>query len=145
MKKTRATKKQARFKGPTPSAEEQKSKGKVLGKKTATEEPYRSQAERRAEGRTLRDAVPRDDHSGWQSPKDRRDPVDIVLAGNESRLPELVPVRHGRMLQSPFAFFRGTAAVMAADLAHTPSSGLRVQACGDAHLLELRWLCHTRA
>ena len=134
MKKTRATKKQARFKGPTPSAEEQKSKGKVLGKKTATEEPYRSQAERRAEGRTLRDAVPRADHSGWQSPKDRRDPVDIVLAGNESRLLELVPVRHGRMLQSPFAFFRGTAAVMAADLAHTPSSGLRVQACGDAHL-----------
>jgi len=95
---------------------------------------YRPQAERRAEGKALRDAVPRADHSGWKPPKDRRDPVEIVLAANEGRLPELVPIRHGRMSQSPFAFYRGSAAIMAADLAHTPSSGLRVQACGDAHL-----------
>jgi uncharacterized protein (DUF2252 family) len=59
----------------------------------------------------------------------------MVLAQNEGRLHELLPIRHGRMLQSPFAFYRGTAAIMAADLAHTPTSGLRVQACGDAHLL----------
>ena len=98
------------------------------------EEPYRSQAERRAEGKTLRDAVPRADHSGWNPPKERRDPVEMVLASNEGRLQDLVPIRHGRMMQSPFAFYRGTAAIMAADLAHTPSSGLRVQACGDAHL-----------
>ena len=96
--------------------------------------PYRSPAERRAEGKKLRDAVPRAEHSGWKPPKDRRDPVEVVLAQDEGRLQELVPIRHGRMLQSPFAFYRGTAAIMAADLAHTPSSGLRVQACGDAHL-----------
>jgi uncharacterized protein (DUF2252 family) len=95
---------------------------------------YRSQAERRAKGKALRDLVPRSQHSGWTPPKDRRDPVEIVLAANEGRMPELVPIRHGRMLQSPFAFYRGTAAIMAADLAHTPVSGLRVQACGDAHL-----------
>ena len=95
---------------------------------------YLSQAERRAKGKALRDVVHRSDHSGWQPPKDGRDPVEIVLAANEGRLPELLPIRHGRMSQSPFAFYRGTAAIMAADLAHTPVSGLRVQACGDAHL-----------
>ena len=114
-------------------ASERKVKGKAVRKST-TEEPYRSQVERRAEGRTLRDAVPRADHSGWKPFKGRRDPVDIVLASNEGRLQDLVPIRHGRMMQSPFAFYRGTAAIMAADLSHTPNSGLRVQACGDAHL-----------
>jgi len=99
-----------------------------------SEGTYRSQAERRAEGKALRDAVPRSQHSGWKPPKERPDPVEIVLAANEGRLPELLPIRHGRMSQSPFAFYRGTAAIMAADLAHTPVSGLRVQACGDAHL-----------
>ena len=96
--------------------------------------PYRSPAERRAAGKRLRDAVPRADQSGWKPPRERRDPVELVLAANEGRLLDLVPIRHGRMLQSPFAFYRGTAMLMAADLAHTPSSGLRVQACGDAHL-----------
>ncbi len=68
--------------------------------------------------------------------KDRRDPIEFrCWNSNEGRMPDLVPIRHGRMLQSPFAFFRGTAGLMAADLAHTPVSGLRVQACGDAHLL----------
>ena len=99
-----------------------------------SEGTYRSQADRRAEGKELRDAVPRSQHSGWKPPKDRPDPVEIVLAANEDRLPELLPIRHGRMSRSPFAFYRGTAAIMAADLAHTPVSGLRVQACGDAHL-----------
>ena len=96
------------------------------------EAPYRSAAERRAEGKRLRDAVPRAEHSGWKPPTDRRDPVEAVLAQNQGRLLDLVPIRHGRMLQSPFAFYRGTAAIMAADLADSPSSGLRVQACGDA-------------
>ena len=99
-----------------------------------SEAPYRSQAERRAEGKRLRDAVPRAEHSGWKPPMERPDPVEMVLAQNEGRVLDLVPIRHGRMAQSPFAFYRGTAAIMAADLAHTPSSGLRVQACGDAHL-----------
>lgn len=99
-----------------------------------SEAPYRSAAARRAEGKRLRDAVPRAEHSGWKPPTERPDPVEVVLAQNEGRVLDLVPIRHGRMLQSPFAFYRGTAAIMAADLAHTPSSGLRVQACGDAHL-----------
>jgi uncharacterized protein (DUF2252 family) len=99
-----------------------------------SEGTYRSQADRRGEGKALRDAVPRAEHSGWKPPKERPDPVEVVLAQNEDRLPDLVPIRHGRMSQSPFAFYRGSAAIMAADLAHTPSTGLRVQACGDAHL-----------
>jgi uncharacterized protein (DUF2252 family) len=99
------------------------------------EDPYRTAAERRAEGKALRDTVPREEHGGWKPPKDRRDPIELVLESNEGRMPDLVPIRHGRMLQSPFAFYRGSAALMAGDLAHTPNSGLRVQACGDAHLL----------
>ena len=126
--------KQDRVKAPISLVAGQKGRDKTPGNNASREEPYRSQAERRAEGRTLREAVPRADHSGWRPHKDRRDPVDIVLASNEGRLQNLVPIRHGRMMQSPFAFYRGTAAIMAADLANTPVSGLRVQACGDAHL-----------
>jgi uncharacterized protein (DUF2252 family) len=91
--------------------------------------------ERRAQGKALRDAVPREAHAGWKPPKDRRDPVDLLIGSNEGRLAGLVPIRFGRMLQSPFAFYRGAAVIMAADLAATPDCGLRVQACGDAHLL----------
>ena len=134
MEKTQNAKLPARITTPRPSVEERKAKGKSLRVKAPTEVPYRSAAERRADGKMLRDAVPRAQHSGWNPPKERRDPVEVVLASNEGRLLDLVPIRHGRMMQSPFAFYRGTAAIMAADLAHTPSSGLRVQACGDAHL-----------
>jgi len=91
--------------------------------------------ERRAQGKALRDAVPREMHAGWKPPSDRRDPVDLLVESNEGRLAGLVPIRFGRMLQSPFAFYRGAAVIMAADLAATPDCGLRVQACGDAHLL----------
>ena len=97
--------------------------------------PYRSADERRAMGKALRDAAPRTAHAGWRPPKDRRDPVDIVSESNAGRLPDLVPIRFGRMSASPFAFYRGAAALMAADLAKTATSGLRVQACGDAHLM----------
>jgi hypothetical protein len=83
------------------------------------EAPYRSQADRRAEGKKLRDAVPCAEQGGREPPKDRSDPVKIVLAANAGRLQDLVPIRHGRMSASPFAFYRGTAAIMAADLAHT--------------------------
>jgi uncharacterized protein (DUF2252 family) len=96
---------------------------------------YLSADERRAEGKALRDAVPRASHGGWKPPKDRRDPIELLLESNEGRVSQLIPIRFGRMAQSPFAFFRGSAAVMAADLASTPESGLRVQACGDAHLM----------
>ena len=99
------------------------------------EDQYRTAAERRAEGKAMRDAVPREAQAGWKPHKDRRDPVELLLATNEGRLPELLPIRHGRMVSTPFAFFRGSAAQMAADLATTPCCGLRVQACGDAHLM----------
>jgi uncharacterized protein (DUF2252 family) len=84
-------------------------------------------------GRLLRKEVPRRDHAGWKAPHDR-DPVATVLASNDGRLPDLVPIRMGRMAASPFAFLRGSAAVMAADLSHTPAMGENVQLCGDAHL-----------
>ena len=96
---------------------------------------YLSADERRAAGKALRDATPRAAHGGWKPPKDRRDPIALLQESNESRIPELIPIRFGRMSQSPFAFYRGSAAVMAADLASTLASGLRVQACGDAHLM----------
>jgi hypothetical protein len=97
--------------------------------------PPMTTADRRAYGRTLRDSVPRDAHAAWQAHKGRKDPIAILHAADTSRQPELVPLRYGRMLQSPFTFFRGSAAVMAADLAHTPATGIRVQACGDCHLM----------
>ncbi len=96
---------------------------------------YLSADERRTAGKALRDGVSRASHGGWKPPKDRRDPIEMLNESNEGRLPQLIPIRFGRMAQSPFTFFRGSAAVMAADLASTPQSGLRVQACGDAHLL----------
>ena len=96
---------------------------------------YVSADERRAEGKALRDATPRAAHGGWKPPKDRRDPIELLHDSNEGRIPELIPIRFGSMSQSPFAFYRGAASVMAADLASTPTSGLRVQACGDAHLM----------
>ena len=89
-----------------------------------SEAPYRSQAERRGEGKALRDTVPRAEHSGWKPPKDRPSPVDIVVAGNEGRQQHLVPLRMARMSASPFAFLRGAAAVMAWDLSHTPVTGI---------------------
>ena len=71
---------------------------------------YRSADERRAEGRALRDAVPRELHGGWKAPSDRRDPVELLTESNKGRMPQLIPIRHGRMVESPFAFYRGSAA-----------------------------------
>ncbi len=92
----------------------------------------RSPQDSMAAGRALRDRVPRAGHDGLKRAK--RDPLAILRAADANRLPELVPIRYGRMLASPFAFFRGSAGIMAADLAHTPTTGLLVQACGDCHL-----------
>jgi uncharacterized protein (DUF2252 family) len=78
--------------------------------------------------------VPRSSHGEWKPPADRPDPIALLDAENVGRLPALVPVRWGRMLESPFAFMRGAAGLMAADLARTPSTGLHVQVCGDAHM-----------
>jgi uncharacterized protein (DUF2252 family) len=90
--------------------------------------------EREAKGKAARAHTPRSSHASWEAPKDREDPVAILQAQAESRVPELVPIRYGRMLVSPFTFYRGAAAIMAGDLADTPSSELNVQLCGDAHL-----------
>lgn len=89
----------------------------------------------RARGRELRNSVSRSSHAQWAPPADRPDPVTVLEEQAKARVPDLVPIRYGRMISSPFAYFRGAAAPMAWDLAHTPTSDIRVQACGDAHLL----------
>ena len=86
-------------------------------------------------GRQARASVPRSSHADLPTGPDRPDPVSLLESQAKTRVPELVPIRHGRMMSSPFAFFRGAALGMAADLAGTPVSGITVQACGDAHLL----------
>ena len=97
--------------------------------------PQLSVEQRRRRGRTLRETLPRRTHAAWRAPADRRSPVDVLEAQDAGRLPDLVPLRYGRMLASPLAFFRGAAAVMAMDLAGLPKTPLTVQLCGDAHLM----------
>ena len=94
----------------------------------------RSRDEHYAAGKALRATCAREAHATWKPPADRRGAVDTVLAAEAGRMPDLLPLRHGRMVRSAFAFYRGSALAMAADLAATPVSGLRVQCCGDAHL-----------
>jgi uncharacterized protein (DUF2252 family) len=96
--------------------------------------PHPSVDERRARGKQARDRTPLSSHEGWAAAGDRPDPVGLLEQQDATREPDLVPVRHGRMLVSPFTFYRGAAKVMAADLAGTPTAGLNVQLCGDAHL-----------
>jgi uncharacterized protein (DUF2252 family) len=90
--------------------------------------------ERFAAGRALRDACPRSAHAIWKSPAGRPDAVELVLRAEKGRVPDLLPLRHGRMVRSAFTFYRGAALTMASDLASTPATGVRVQCCGDAHL-----------
>jgi len=90
--------------------------------------------ERAALGKQARGSVPRSSNAEWSPAPDRRDPVEILEEQAVSRVQDLVPIRYGRMLVSPFTFYRGAAAIMAADLAPTPGSGITVQVCGDAHL-----------
>ncbi|MER6420533.1 DUF2252 domain-containing protein [Streptomyces sp. NPDC001137] len=92
-------------------------------------------AVRAERGKAARRRVARSAHAGWVPPVDRADPVAVLERQGRDRLPELLPIRYGRMAASPFAFLRGSAAVMAADLASRPHTGLTVQLCGDAHLL----------
>jgi len=91
--------------------------------------------ERREQGKALRDASPRKNHATWMPSANRQDPISVLAQSNQGRIEELIPIRYGRMLKSPFTFFRGSAALMAMDLAETPVSGLNVQLCGDCHLL----------
>jgi len=98
-------------------------------------EPLLSLAERKRAGQELRKVVARGSHAGWSPPPSRADPLQLLLADSRNRIHGLIPLRFGRMRASPLAFLRGAASVMAADLASTPTSGLRVQACGDCHLM----------
>ncbi len=91
-------------------------------------------AEQYASGKALRTICPRNAHAVWKAPSDRRDAVELVLEAEKGRLPDLLPLRHGRMVRSAFTFYRGSALTMAADLGSTPVTGVRVQCCGDAHL-----------
>src|SRR3954453_2522934 len=110
-------------------------KAKKLGKPTRRTrgllDAAKANTARRDEGRAEREAVPLEAHSAWVAPSDRPDPVGVLEQENGGRVPDLVPIRHGRMIVSPFTFYRGGAGIMAWDLAHTPTTGLRVQCCGD--------------
>jgi len=90
--------------------------------------------ERLAAGKALREKVPRTSHGQWKVPPNRRDPIELLKHTDQGKLADLLPIRYGRMRQSPFAFLRGAAALMASDLAATPATGIRVQACGDCHV-----------
>jgi uncharacterized protein (DUF2252 family) len=96
--------------------------------------PSDAVADERERGRARRREVPRSAHAEWTPPEGRDDPVALLCRDDRGRSPDLVPIRHGRMAASPFTFYRGSAAIMAADLATTPDSGLVAQLCGDAHL-----------
>jgi uncharacterized protein (DUF2252 family) len=96
--------------------------------------PSLSHAEDTAMGKALRDKVSRSSHGQWKPTSNRPDPIALLEASDQGRLPALVPIRHKRMLASPFAFLRGAACVMAADLSKTPVTGINIQTCGDCHL-----------
>jgi uncharacterized protein (DUF2252 family) len=117
---------------PRPAAKPRTQAAPRQGSRTVAAERL-SRADRVARGKDARTAAPLESQAEFQ-PAQRRDPVGLLLGQAASRVPDLVPVRHGRMLVSPFTYYRGAALPMAADLATTPASGLRVQVCGDAHL-----------
>lgn len=102
--------------------------------------PGSTPEERAALGRAARRQAPRSSHGVYEPPGDRPDPLAVLEDQSAARVPELVPIRYGRMTESPFRFYRGAAAIMASDLAGTPVSGIRAQLCGDAHLLNFRLL-----
>ncbi|MFF7274887.1 DUF2252 family protein [Streptomyces griseorubiginosus] len=101
---------------------------------------HRTPQERAALGKAARATVPRSSHAEFAPGPKRPDPLEIIEKQSATRLPELVPVRYGRMSESPFRFYRGAAAIMASDLAETPRTGFRTQLCGDAHMLNFRLL-----
>ncbi|HEY5387747.1 MAG TPA: DUF2252 domain-containing protein [Thermoleophilia bacterium] len=101
---------------------------------TSAEKHHTTVDERRRAGREARKAAPRTSHGAWQPAADRADPLALLRAQDDDRMADLVPIRWGRMAASPFAFYRGSAVLMAADLAPLPRTGLTVQLCGDAHL-----------
>ena len=120
--------------GPGLAAQQEALRARVAKESAQKVVPHPTVPERQRKGRVARAATPREDLGAWQAPADRADPVALLTGQEASRVAELVPVRHARMATSGFAFYRGAALVMAADLATRPRSGLQVQLCGDAHL-----------
>ena len=116
------------------TATSSKKRGRAVAKPARVPVQLQSRSEQYAAGKALRTACPREAHARWKAPSGRRNAVEMVLEAEKGRLPDLLPLRHGRMVRSAFTFFRGSALPMAADLASTPSTGVRVQCCGDAHL-----------
>ncbi|MBO0914105.1 DUF2252 domain-containing protein [Streptomyces laculatispora] len=112
----------------------------MTGRTASTPEQQLSPQERAARGKAARTRAPRSSHGDFAPSELRANPVDTIEKQSATRLKELVPIRYGRMSESPFRFFRGAAAIMAGDLATTPDAGLRVQLCGDAHMLNFRLL-----
>jgi uncharacterized protein (DUF2252 family) len=126
---SRSTKKPTR-----PGGDAQPDQGDTRAAQGATPVVHLTPEERAARGKAARAEVPRSSHASWGPPPGRPDPVALLEDQAKDRVPELVPIRYGRMLASPFAFYRGAAYLMASDLASTPRSGFIVQACGDAHV-----------
>src|SRR5262245_43145023 len=92
-----------------------------------------SHEDRLAMGKALREKLQRKDQGIWKAPDKRPDPIALLRKSDPDRIQELIPIRYGRMLQSPFAFYRGSAAIMASDLSYLPNTGIKVQCCGDCH------------
>src|ERR1700679_2672828 len=109
-------------------------KGILLAQRPELTIPHKNEAECRAAGKEARAKVPRELNATFEPAPDRPDPVSLLQEQAKNRVQELVPIRYGRMLVSPFTFFRGAALIMASDLSTTPCSGLTAQLCGDAHL-----------
>jgi uncharacterized protein (DUF2252 family) len=137
----RAGKRAAARRGSTDAKPKSASRGRSSAATKRAAKPRRggpvahpSRSEREQQGKRARREVPRSSHGEFAAAGDRADPIELLERQAGARVPELVPIRYGRMLVSPFAFYRGAATIMAADLAGTPRSGLPVQCCGDAHL-----------
>ena len=120
------------------TGEQKQQAGRTATRNIPSFTPRPTRAERYAMGESLRKKCPRTSHGEWKPSKDRPDPVHVIEVSDKGRIPELIPLRHGRMLETPFTFYRGAALNMAVDLAAMPSTGVRVQACGDAHLVNFR-------
>src|SRR5262249_42578740 len=127
---------QTEAKGSQAETEEAPTGQTLLGKGSAPapKVEHFTPEERAARGKAARAEVPRTSHAEWEPPPHRPDPVELLEEQAQSRVPELVPIRYGRMLVSPFTFYRGAAYLMASDLAGGPRTGLHTQLCGDAHL-----------
>jgi uncharacterized protein (DUF2252 family) len=117
------------------TTKKQQGKAPIPKRDVANAAGFHVRSERLAAGKALRARVLRESHAEWKAPRRGRDPIAILDASNRGRLRELVPIRYGRMVRTPFTFLRGSAALMACDLATMPSTGIDVQACGDCHLL----------